>query len=280
MGWLRGQNTGITVTLGGYGDSSLNPRYPASLRSSLRRPGVASRERRYAIEEGRRAEQAADRVAAAQRRDERRRRLADDQRGKVSPAALEDRRRRDDSVVTAGKMGANARPASVFRALHQLRSNRIERDRTRRRHPMRLVHGDRAGARRKQAPGAPQPRVDHADVAPAPLAERAPESLRRRRRQDQMTGLGVRPYDHAAAPRLAATLARQVERETVILSFVAEDRLHPPIAALRHAMRRIRDDETGDAGHERGSWRIVTKTSGPNWRFTTATVIDRNPIRA
>ncbi|MGA2495382.1 MAG: hypothetical protein ABSF67_20990 [Roseiarcus sp.] len=49
---------------------------------------------------------------------------------------------------------------------------------------------------------------------------------------------------------LAAALAQQIEIETII--FVAEERLHPPIAAQRHVTRQIRDDETGDAGHWRG----------------------------
>ena len=84
------------------------------------------------------------------------------------------------------------------------------------------------------------------------LAERAPEPLRRRRRQDQMDVVrhqAVRPHRHA---RLAAALAQQVEIETIIL--VAEERLHPPIAAPRHVIGQIRDDETGDAGPWRGSW--------------------------
>ena len=98
-------------------------------------------ERRDAIVEGRRAEPGADRLAAAKRHDERRRRLSDDQRGKVSPAAFADRRRRNDAVVPVGKMGANARSTSVFGALHELCSNWIERDRTRRRHQMRLGPG-------------------------------------------------------------------------------------------------------------------------------------------
>jgi hypothetical protein len=78
---------------------------------------MAACERCDAIEEGPRAERAADRLAAAKRHDERRRRFADDLRGNVSATAFDDRRRRDASVVAASKMGAKARPASVFGAL-------------------------------------------------------------------------------------------------------------------------------------------------------------------
>ena len=112
--WIWGLRAGYEVTA-----PVSSPPCPASLRSSLRRPGIAARERRDAIEERRRAERTADRLAAAKRRDERRRRRADDRRGKVSAAAFEARRRRDDFVVPAGKRSANARTAPVFDALHE-----------------------------------------------------------------------------------------------------------------------------------------------------------------
>ena len=91
---------------------------------------------------------------------------------------------------------------------------------------------------------------------------RAPAPLRDRQRQDQRNGIRRQAVRPRRRVRLAAALAQEVEVETLIL--VAEDRLHPPIAALRHAMRQIRDDETGDARHERGSRRIARKF-GANW---------------
>lgn len=148
-------------------------------------------------------------------------------------------------------MRANARPEPVFGARSEFGSNRIERNVARRRHQMRLVHRNRAVARLEQVSADAQPRIDHAGVAPVRLAERPPEPLGRRRRQDQMDVVrheAVRPDRHTS---LAAALAQEIQIETIIL--VAEERLHPPIAALRDVMGQLRHDETGDAGQWRDS---------------------------
>jgi hypothetical protein len=119
--------------------------------------GIAADRSGEAIEEGRRAERAANRFRSPKRRN----RLGGDRRaekvGEAAPAAIHERGDTDEPVVPAFEMRIDARPAPILGLSDKPRPDRVQSDIAGRRHQRRLVHDHGAETRLKEMARHPKP---------------------------------------------------------------------------------------------------------------------------
>ena len=96
------------------------------------------------------------------------------------------RRHRCELVILARELRPSARTWPVLRTAHQPRDHRIERDVTRRRQQMRLVHHYRPKAALEQMARPPEASVDGPGIAPMRFGKGRPQPVRVRRCDDQV----------------------------------------------------------------------------------------------
>src|SRR5271165_2515960 len=209
--------------------------------------GIAAGRGGEAIEEGGRAERAADRFRCPERRD----RLGPDRRiqkvDEAAAAAVDERRDADEAVVPAFAMRPCARPAPVLGPRDEFCPDRVQRHIARRRHQMLLVHGGRTEARLEEMARDPQPRVDDRGIAPMRLAERPSQRLLAVGDENEVDVVWHQAIGPAGDALPAALARQQIAIKLIVV--IAEKHSLAPVAALRDMMGKAGDDEAGDAGH-------------------------------
>ena len=248
------QITQITVTV------AITPKLRHRFR---RRPALAGRQghprpRLHLSDPGRRSHRSTDQLGLAQRPVglslievliQKRPEVAD---------PLQRRLDGDHPVAAARQVRDGARPAPVLRPRRQPRPHRVQGHIAQRRDQMALIHRHRAIAALPQVAARAHPGVDIAGVVAMHLAERAPQTVRARRCDDQVHMVGhqaVGPHLHPRRPR---RLGQQVEVELVVA--VLKERWLTPIPTLGDVMRDAGDHDAGEAGHGReggGVWGLL-----------------------
>jgi len=145
-----------------------------------------------------------------------------------------DRRARRDAVVAAAEMRSHAGPAPVARTVDEARPHRVERHIAQRRGEMFLVHRHAAEAALPEMAGPLAARMNDAGVAAVHRRQRAAQSVRLGRHQDQMDVVrhqAPRPDFNVGG---AAGRREQVTIKRVVV--IAEERSRASVAALRHVV--------------------------------------------
>ena len=151
------------------------------------------------------------------------------------------------AVVGAGKMGMQARPRPIERALDQPGAHGIEQHVAHRPGQMRLVHRHRANAALPEVTGPLQPRMNSTGVSAMHPGKRAARAVRVGGHEDRMNVVGHQAPGPDLDPGRPALAAEDVAVKGVIL--VLEKRPLSTIAALRHVMWDTGNDDAGEAGH-------------------------------
>ena len=107
-------------------------------------------------------------------------------------------------------------------------------------------------------PGHPRAGVDIGRIAPMRLADRARQSRAGARVQDEVNVVGHQALGPAREPVVCAALGEEVAVELIVAG-LREQRL-TAVAVPGHMMRRIGDDDAGEAGHERRLHRSIVYT--------------------
>lgn len=144
-------------------------------------------------------------------------------------------------------MCAHTGPAPVARTIDEARPDRVERHVAQRRGEMFLVHRHAAEAALPEMPGPLAARMNDARVAAVHPRQRAAQSVRIRRHQDQMNVV----RHQTPRPDLHVGRAAGRRQQVAILRIVviAEERSRPSISTLRHMVRQAGNYHTGDTGH-------------------------------
>ena len=154
------------------------------------------------------------------------------------------------AVRLARHMRGGARPAPAFRALGELRPNRVEFDVTDRGEQMRVVHRIAGETPLPEIAGPAMRCVHGARIAPVRLGKGRAQPVRIGRHEDQVDVV------RHQAPRQAPHVIRDARgRHEVAIGgiiLVAEEHGLAPIAALRDVVGYVRDDDAGESGHGSG----------------------------
>src|SRR5437899_9718120 len=121
-----------------------------------------------------------------------------------------------------------------------------------------FVHRHAAEAALPEMAGPLAARMNDARIAAVHRRQRAAQSVRLRRHQDQMDVIrqqAPRPDLHVGG---AAGCCEQVAIKRIVL--IAEERSRPSVATLRHVVRKAGNNDAGEAGHT-ASWQSECEMS-------------------
>ena len=121
---------------------------------------------------------------------------------------------------------------------------------------MGLVHRHAAKAALPEMPGALEPRMDVAGIAPVHRRQRPADAVGVGGDEDQVNVVRHEDPGPGLHARRRAMLAKQVAIERVII--LIEEGRSPAVTALGYVVRMSREDSAGEAGHAAMGSRVGT----------------------